>query len=79
MRNGAFLLILIGTIPGLLFAEPPLGTFSGGDARSKLLTAAETYLGTPYRYGGVDRRGDRIFRYFPPIVCNPPPGPLLCI
>jgi probable lipoprotein NlpC len=54
-----------------LFAGPPLeGAYaqasgdSGGrstvsvrEARLKLIAAAETYKGTPYRYGGVDRGG----------------------
>jgi probable lipoprotein NlpC len=30
---------------------------TAADARLKLLAAAESYLGTPYRYGGVDSRG----------------------
>lgn len=50
-----------------LFAAPPLdgqvvlaGRPSGGtalEARNKLLLAAESYWGTPYRYGGIDRGG----------------------
>jgi probable lipoprotein NlpC len=52
--------------PGL-FAAPPLdgqvvlaGRSSGQtalEARNKVLTAAESYRGTPYRYGGIDRNG----------------------
>jgi probable lipoprotein NlpC len=52
--------------PGL-FAAPPLdgqaapaGRSSGQaalEARNKVLAAAESYRGTPYRYGGIDRNG----------------------
>ena len=34
-----------------------LGGLSSSVARSKLISAAESYLGTPYRYGGLDSRG----------------------
>jgi probable lipoprotein NlpC len=58
---GAFLLF---RCPGL-FAAPPLdgvlaGRSSGAaaqEARNKLLLAAESYRGIPYRYGGIDRNG----------------------
>jgi probable lipoprotein NlpC len=51
-----------------LFAGPPLeapavlagrpsGPQTAQEARNRLLSAAESYRGTPYRYGGVDRRG----------------------
>jgi probable lipoprotein NlpC len=48
--------------PGDLSAAIPigdsaLGGISAATARSRLLAAAEAYLGTPYRYGGVDSRG----------------------
>jgi len=47
--------------PGLFAAVPIQGNaFQGAgaaEARVKLLTAAESYLGTPYRYAGHDRRG----------------------
>jgi probable lipoprotein NlpC len=48
--------------PGVLFAavpinNPALGGISAANARSRLLAAAEAYLGTPYRYGGIDSRG----------------------
>ena len=54
-----FSLFLIG-IP--LFAAIPIqdGALRGAsatEARQKLLQAARVYLGTPYRYAGVDRRG----------------------
>jgi probable lipoprotein NlpC len=47
---------------GGLFAAVPikdsaLEGISAADARSRLLAAAEAYLGTPYRYGGADHRG----------------------
>jgi probable lipoprotein NlpC len=57
VKKGAFLSILLAALPGFLPGGPPLGSFSGGEARSKLLAAAEAYLGSPYRYGGLDRRG----------------------
>ncbi|MDR0730341.1 MAG: C40 family peptidase, partial [Treponema sp.] len=52
-----------------MFAAPPLDNhviLAGGggnsanavlEARNKLLAAADTYRGTPYRYGGLDRNG----------------------
>jgi probable lipoprotein NlpC len=51
-----------------LFAAPPLdgqavlagrpsGPQTALEARNNLLSAAESYRGTPYRYGGLDRRG----------------------
>ena len=59
------LLILFAVIlltAGFLFPAVPiqnnaLGNVSSGSARLKLITAAEAYLGVPYRYGGLDRRG----------------------
>lgn len=52
------LLIFFFLSPGLFGAEPlaPLAA-EPGEARSRVLEAAGQYLGTPYRYGGVDRRG----------------------
>jgi probable lipoprotein NlpC len=60
---GAFLLF-----QGLdLFAIPPLDSYAASASRSpgqsvrevraRLLAAAESYQGTPYRYGGFDRNG----------------------
>ncbi|MDR2747023.1 MAG: C40 family peptidase [Treponema sp.] len=49
-----------------LFAAPPLdgqvvlagrSGQTAQEARNKLLAAAESYRGTPYRYGGIDRGG----------------------
>lgn len=57
MRDRAFLLALLITAPGLLPAVPPLDGPAPADARSRLIAAAEGFLGTPYRYGGLDRRG----------------------
>lgn len=37
--------------------QKSLGGISAASARFLLLAAAESYLGTPYRYGGLDRRG----------------------
>ena len=42
------------------FAAPPIqgGAIQGtADARKKLISAAESYMGTPYRYAGLDRSG----------------------
>jgi probable lipoprotein NlpC len=65
--KGRFWLILAGVFlllgkAGGLFAAVPienssLGGLSAANARSRLLAAAEAYLGTPYRYGGIDSRG----------------------
>ncbi|MCL2478457.1 MAG: C40 family peptidase, partial [Treponema sp.] len=46
----------------LLFPAAPiqtasLGSMSAGSARSRLITAAQAYLGTVYRYGGMDLSG----------------------
>ncbi|MDR2079730.1 MAG: C40 family peptidase [Treponema sp.] len=40
-----------------LSAEIPLGAISAGDARARLIEAAQKYRGVPYRYGGMSRRG----------------------
>jgi probable lipoprotein NlpC len=40
-----------------LFAEIPLGAISDGDARARLIEAAQKYRGVPYRYGGMSRSG----------------------
>ena len=37
--------------------ERALSGMGAAEARLKLLSAAESYLGTPYRYAGLDRRG----------------------
>ena len=37
--------------------KPSLGSLSPGNARLRLIAAAENYLGTPYRYAGLDARG----------------------
>ena len=48
-------------IPPVFAAIPIHGTslkgLSATEARKKLLSAAESYLGTRYRYGGIDRGG----------------------
>ncbi|MCL2834603.1 MAG: C40 family peptidase [Treponema sp.] len=57
-----FLIIIFINSVSLLFPAAPiqkasLGSLSAGAARSKLISAAEAYLGTGYRYGGIDSRG----------------------
>ena len=37
--------------------EKSLQGLSAADARLKLIAAAQSFLGTPYRYAGIDRRG----------------------
>ena len=44
------------------FTEAPVNEsyfqgLSAAEARLKLLATAESYLGTPYRFAGIDRRG----------------------
>jgi probable lipoprotein NlpC len=46
----------------LVFAAVPiqersLQGLSAADARLKLIAAAQSFLGTPYRYAGIDRNG----------------------
>jgi probable lipoprotein NlpC len=57
--TGVFL--FLGRAGGVFAAVPienaALGAVSAANARSRLLSAAEAYLGTPYRYGGIDSRG----------------------
>lgn len=43
--------------PSGLFANPPLDAVSTPNPRLKVLAAAEAYLGTPYKYAGIDKRG----------------------
>jgi len=56
-----FLLMLLFLACGLFAATPiqsrAIRGVSAGEARLRLLASAESYLGTPYRFGGVDRRG----------------------
>ena len=56
-----FLCILIFITPFLTFATPIMSSQLGGNgaaqARARLISSAEAYLGVPYRYGGMDRRG----------------------
>ena len=55
------LLLFFALTPGLFATTPIQGESLRGagaaEARQKLLAAAENYLGTPYRFGGIDRRG----------------------
>jgi probable lipoprotein NlpC len=57
----AGIFLFLGKAGGFLAAVPiensALGDVSATTARSRLVTAAEAYLGTPYRYGGIDSRG----------------------
>jgi probable lipoprotein NlpC len=58
MARSRFALWLLLLFPlSVLAAEPPLADVSAGDARARLVKAAQTYRGVPYRYGGLDRRG----------------------
>ena len=62
MKIRRFCLIAFLFTAPWLFAVVPIQERSlrgaaAAEARLKLLAAAETCLGTPYRYGGVDRRG----------------------
>ena len=43
--------------PSAPIQKTNLGNVTPGNARLRLISAAESYLGTPYRYGGFDRRG----------------------
>ena len=58
-----FFLVLLMVFNGYLaFSAVPiewseLGNISAADARARLISAAESYLGTPYRYGGLDSKG----------------------
>jgi probable lipoprotein NlpC len=57
----AGIFLFLGTGGGLSAAVPienaALGGLPAANARSRLVAAAEAYLGTPYRYGGADSRG----------------------
>jgi probable lipoprotein NlpC len=57
----AGIFLFLAEAGGFLAAVPiensGLGGVSAASARSRLLAAAEAYLGTPYRYGGIDSRG----------------------
>ena len=46
-----------GVFAAVPFQEKSLQGAGAAEARLKLLAAAETYLGVPYRYAGLDRRG----------------------
>jgi probable lipoprotein NlpC len=52
--QGVYAQAVHGTAP---ISEYDLQGTSAAEARDKLLEAAGAYLGTPYRYTGVDRRG----------------------
>jgi probable lipoprotein NlpC len=54
-RLAGWLLLLVPL--SSLAAEPPLAGIAAGDARARLVKAAQAYRGVPYRYGGMDRRG----------------------
>jgi probable lipoprotein NlpC len=61
LRTGRVFFFLLGVLSGgSVFAAIPIapaGTSSPRDVRSRVIAAAEQYRGTPYRYGGTDRRG----------------------
>lgn len=51
-------LLLLAALPALgLAAEAPLAVAKARDLRSRLVSDAETYLGVPYLYGGLDSKG----------------------
>ena len=57
-----FCLFLFFLLTQGLFAAVPISGRSlqgatAGEARQKLIISAESFLGTPYRYAGLDRRG----------------------
>jgi probable lipoprotein NlpC len=52
-----FLFKAAGLFAAIPIENSALGGISAANARSRLVLAAEAYLGTPYRYGGVDSRG----------------------
>ncbi|MCL2069893.1 MAG: C40 family peptidase [Treponema sp.] len=51
------LLIAAGSLAATPLNERHLQGLSAAEARLKLLATAESYLGTPYRFAGIDRRG----------------------
>jgi probable lipoprotein NlpC len=58
MARSCFLCCVFLLFPLLrLAADPPLAGIAAGDARDRLIRAAQNYRGVPYRYGGLDRRG----------------------
>ena len=60
-RSFFILIINLFLFSGNLFPEIPIQegnlNVSATNARLELINAAESYLGTPYRYGGVDSQG----------------------
>jgi probable lipoprotein NlpC len=52
-----FLFFASSVFAAVPIQERSLNGAAAADARLKLLAAAESFLGIPYRYGGVDRRG----------------------
>ena len=63
MKNRYFLMIMINSLfigvyvfPDIPIQAGDLG-ISSAKARFDLLSAAESYLGAPYRFGGLDSRG----------------------
>jgi probable lipoprotein NlpC len=63
LRFSFFLIIIAMSFTAVnLFSNPPLrpmhiGNMSAATARSRLITSAESYIGTPYRFGGTNSRG----------------------
>jgi len=52
-----FLFLTSGLFATVPIQERALQGISAAEARRKLLATAESCLGIPYRYGGIDRRG----------------------
>ena len=52
-----FLFMVSGVFAAIPIQEKSLQGSAAAEARLRLLAAAESYLGVPYRYGGNDRKG----------------------
>ena len=52
-----FLLLAQSVFAAVPIQDRNLNGAAAAEARLKLISAAESFLGTPYRYAGVDRRG----------------------
>ena len=51
------LFLVQGVFAAIPIQEKSLNGMTAAEARNILLVTAESYLGTPYRYAGIDRRG----------------------
>jgi len=61
LKNFCAIIGFLFFVPGVFAAVPIQGISLSGagaaQARLKVLAAAESFLGTPYRYAGIDRKG----------------------